>query len=216
VTAVSGASAGSNSSPSWSPDGGKLVYTAAPPAGSTTAARLVTANRDGSELQPVRGTAAPYVADAAWSPDGKWIAYTRSKGGDTPSSVYIVPAHGGTARRVAAGWNPGWSPDARRLIFIQGKSPCCDHLVTSDLHGGHRQIIATDGGTEEYFSSPPTWSPDGVWIAYSMEGREDAPHIAILPAIGGQPQTAIPWARNPAWAPPVTLPDGPRPPCPSP
>jgi Tol biopolymer transport system component len=164
----------------------------------------------------VRGTAAPYVADPAWSPDGKWIAYASGGGGDKRTSVYLVPAQGGTPRRIAPGWNPGWSPDGRRLVFIQGKSPCCDHLITSDLHGGHRQIIATDDGIADYFSSHPHWSPDGVWLAYSIEGHFDPPHIAILPAIGGQPQTVVSWARNPAWAPAVAVPDDPRPPCPSP
>lgn len=59
-----------------------------------------------------------------WSPDGRWIAF--AKAGSAPG-LYVIPATGGEARRVAAGHDVNsmavgisshtWSPDSRWLAF---------------------------------------------------------------------------------------------------
>ena len=62
---------------------------------------------------------------ARYSPDGKWIVFTRSKTGimlQPDSELYIVPAEGGTARRMTCtrtlfnSWH-SWSPNGRWLLF---------------------------------------------------------------------------------------------------
>ena len=59
------------------------------------------------------------------SPDGKWIVFVQCKNGQLmrpDSQLYIIPAGGGTARRLRANtrlmnsWH-SWSPNGRWLVF---------------------------------------------------------------------------------------------------
>jgi WD40 repeat protein len=50
---------------------------------------------------------------ASWSPGGRFIAFVRD------GHVFVVPAEGGRARRVARGTEPVWSPDGRRIAFLR-------------------------------------------------------------------------------------------------
>lgn len=215
LTPVSRGYAPFNEQPDWSPDGRWIVFVAAPRWGENSDMQLVVAAADGTSVRPLPGAAAPYLSTPSWSPDGNWITYTQSAGGDTPPWIYVVSARGGIARRVAAGRDPDWSPDGRRLVYLHyhGASSNPGELVVSNLYGGQRQVLRVDHFPAEYFSSAPAWSPDGRWIAYSYEGHFDPPHIEIVPAEGGQPQTVVNWARDPSWAPAVRLPQAPNPTC---
>ena len=50
-----------------------------------------------------------------WSPDGAEIAFDRPGGG-----IYVVPAAGGPARRLALGFDPAWSPRGSQLALAHG------------------------------------------------------------------------------------------------
>ena len=58
----------------------------------------------------------------AWSPDGKWIAYFSDRTGEY--ELTLRPADGKGAEQVqtqlGAGWRyaPQWSPDAKKIVFI--------------------------------------------------------------------------------------------------
>ena len=83
------------------------------------------------------GTAARLTAEPGYevmprfSPDGKWIAFTGQYQGNR--DVYVIPAGGGTARRLTfhsditaeapTRWGPdnmvvGWTPDSKDIIFL--------------------------------------------------------------------------------------------------
>ena len=55
------------------------------------------------------------------SPDGKWIAFSSNRYGD--SDVFVIPAEGGTARRLTFHSAPdtvvGWSRDSNRCSFLR-------------------------------------------------------------------------------------------------
>ena len=73
----------------------------------------------GEERLLVRGGSQP-----SFSPDGRWVAY--STGGPpaylADSKVFVMPAGGGAAKRIAADipWTslPVWSPDGRHLLVL--------------------------------------------------------------------------------------------------
>jgi Tol biopolymer transport system component len=82
------------------------------------------------------------------------------------SDVFVIPAVGGSPRRITSGpdfdTQPDWSPDRRRLVFIRSDSP---------RDTGHVLIVNSDGtGLEQLTTGEPsfwdaTWSPDGQRIA---------------------------------------------------
>ena len=150
----------------WSPDGTKLalerddgLYVVGAKGGAPT------------RLLRVRGASEP-----AWSPDGKWIAFSKELP-DLSTAIYIVPANGGQARRLAPPplpksdprWSiaavseehPTWSPDGRRIAYEAEEA-----IFVMNADGSNRKRV-TDGREGSY---EPSWSPDGRRIAYQCEG----------------------------------------------
>src|SRR5690606_33892410 len=105
------------SRPAWSADGARIAY--ASTAGGNR--DIWTMRADGSDKRRITGTA-DLDTEPTWSPDGGRIAFRRSS--DTlGSDVWIVPAAGGTATRLArAGGQrlPAWSPDGTLIAFVEG------------------------------------------------------------------------------------------------
>jgi WD40-like Beta Propeller Repeat len=98
----------------WRPSGGRMALTRKD--GSVT---LVDADGSDRVELPVRGT-------VAWSPQGKRLVV--SAGGMLRS----VPAGGGSAKAVAKGDRPAWSPNGSLLAFARRRS-CGDDAYTVRL-----------------------------------------------------------------------------------
>jgi hypothetical protein len=76
---------------------------------------LTVIDADSGKERPLAGC----DAYPRWSPDGKYIAYVDDRThGMFNSDVWIVPAAGGEARRIASGSFPVWSRDSRRLFYL--------------------------------------------------------------------------------------------------
>lgn len=108
-----------NSMPSWSPDGARLVYVS-----RTPAPNLTIMDRDGANKRTLVTGDAP-----DWGPNDQ-IAYTsadqtRLTPGAPPAEIWVVDASGGTPRQVTSGGghagrvHPSWSPDGKRLVYMQ-------------------------------------------------------------------------------------------------
>lgn len=91
------------------------------------------------------------------SPDGRWIVYVECRNGQLmrpDSQLYIVPAKGGTARRMRANtplmnsWH-SFSPNGRWLVFSsKGRSPYTQMYLTHiDKNGQDSPAILVDGTT---------------------------------------------------------------------
>ncbi len=148
--------------PAWSPDGSALVFA------TDRAGNLDLYRRSMSEPIPVRLTDDPAdESQADWSPDGRWLAFRseKDKGG-----VYVMPAHGGPARRISdGGFYPRWSPNGNRILLTD---------TTPVITRGFR-IVGVDGQplralrpdvTSGFRSPSASWHPDGRRI--SIAGRQ--------------------------------------------
>jgi len=145
----------------WSPDGKYLVFARAPardpnPQGVPLAAfandpnelqikydlyRIPFNDGKGGRPEPVAGASANGFSNTfpKVSPDGRWIVFVRCRNGllmRPDSELYIVPADGGPARRLAANtprmnsWH-SFSPNGRWLVFSsKARSPYTQMYLT--------------------------------------------------------------------------------------
>jgi len=124
-----------------------------------------------------------------WSPDSRWIAYsTLSLATSDHSTIYRVPADGGTPEKLLAGengdvWVCDWSPDGRNIIFCRG-----DYVGTS---AADIWALPMTGGTpgepfpiltNDYADYNAQLSPDGRWLLFTSEqsGRTE---IYVVPFV---------------------------------
>jgi Tol biopolymer transport system component len=106
--------------------------------------------------------------------------------------------------REAADTRPAWSPDGRRLAYVEvayGPPDTMDVFVVN-ADGSGRQRITRDST----YTADPAWSPDGSRIAYAGKGSPTAfpLHIWLINADGtGRVQLTTRGEHHvaPAWSP---------------
>jgi Tol biopolymer transport system component len=180
-----------------------------------------------------RRTAPLWASAPTWSLDGRHIAFVTvgcAQWCDGPVEVNVMNADGSGQRNLTRAWGlkgappgpgalPVWSPDWRRVAFVQERGVYRDfhgiQLRDSDIH-----VMNADGsGRRRLTRSPqndgdPVWSPDGRRLAFVRirGGRAD---IYVVNADGGglrrlahaiafTPMPGAPrsgFGANPAWSP---------------
>jgi tricorn protease len=100
----------------------------------------------------------------AWSPDGNFVAYTTDVTGG--QQVAVRPATGGEERILTHFpdgffYQPVWAPGGDKLAFSDNEQ----RLWTVLVAGGEPRQVAQDPYQEVHDYN---WSPDGLWLAYSL------------------------------------------------
>jgi Tol biopolymer transport system component len=145
--------------PNWSRDGKTLFL--------NRAGRLYKLPVAGGSPQVIdTGFATSCNNDHGLSPDGRWLAISdQSQGGR--SVIYILPADGGTPRRItplAPSYWHGWSPDGRTLAYCAERNGEFD-VYTISVDGGEEKRLTTAAGLDD----GPEYSPDGQYIYFNSE-----------------------------------------------
>lgn len=99
-------------SPSWAPDGKRLVFAAVPAPGRSDLFVMDLRKKSSSPLP----TGKAVSTDPAWSPDGRLIAFV-SVVGDR-RTLCLRDLQSGQTRELTAGSQPVWGADSRHLLFI--------------------------------------------------------------------------------------------------
>jgi Tol biopolymer transport system component len=157
--------------PAISPDGTRVAFSRAGPAGQTRIA--VAPLGDPSQVRMVTGDGDGFWGHTSptWSPDGLTLCYADFK------NLWLVPAEGGEATRLTAAdvldRYPVWSPDGRYILFssLRERTSALWYLRLSD-GSVHRLTTGTSGEGE------PSFSRSGQWLAYSTS--DDNPDIVVL------------------------------------
>ena len=167
-------------SPSWSPDGRRIAFTAFQGVENRD---IWIMNADGSNQHRLRET--PFFeGEMDWSPAGGWLVFDS---GSWVSDVYVIRTNGTGMRNLTpgGGWDgsgqPSWSPDGRRIVFARPSG-----IWVTDASG--RLPVQL---TSTKLDGSPDWSPDGRKIAFvrklvSKEGaaREASSEIYVMNADG--------------------------------
>jgi Tol biopolymer transport system component len=170
--------------PSWSPDGTRVTFTA--PGAVANQADVVVARIDGSETRRIAVGSQP-----VWSPAGERIAYLA--GTFDSRDVRLVNADGSGDVRIAGGEEydqPAWAPDGARLAVFHRKAN--EYRSSLDVLNDNGTRLASFRVTP----SEAAWSPWGDAIAYSNGGG-----LWVIDVASGRRRLVSRFAQQPAWAP---------------
>jgi Tol biopolymer transport system component/DNA-binding winged helix-turn-helix (wHTH) protein len=171
--------AGTNTTPSISPDGRAVAF-ASDRTGSFEI--YVVGLVPGSEEVAITSDGGQNM-QPDWSPDGRWIAFhSRRRGG-----VWIVPSTGGTPRQIVEhGSNAAWSPDSERLVYTPAEGGLAGQQVlwTVRRDGSDRRQL-TRLGQPAGGHANPVWSHNGRFIAFAVSNGVSNTAIWVADASSG-------------------------------
>jgi Tol biopolymer transport system component/DNA-binding winged helix-turn-helix (wHTH) protein len=199
---------GAELAPALSPDGRSVAFCAQT---ETAPGLYVKDIGSGGQVRVADGPAGLF--SPTWSPDGREIAFLRHpKGSDRRDEIVVVPAVGGSERRLGTtmSTNHGldWSPDGRLLAFVdkvEAKAPDAIHLLT--IETGERRRLTTPVGTASAGTGDyePTFSPDGQDVAFIRRTGAGPTttdlYVHAIDSSDSRPVTSGYGVRDVAWAP---------------
>ena len=162
---------GSNLSPSFSPDGGSILFSSTVD-GDADIYRVSTA---GGTPQKVFDL--PYDQfQPSYSPDGKNFVFASDHASPNRPKIYRSDFSGNISRITAASYaaNPAYSPDGTKIGYLNGRSAV---IMSSS---GRNLVNFGATGIDE----APKFSPSGEKVVYS-QGNSNNSTLVIRPLNGG-------------------------------
>ncbi len=152
---------------------GELIFNAhLSPAGKRAVfearGEIVTVPADKGDIRNVSASPASAEREPAWSPDGMSIAYFSDEAGEY--ALHVRDQLGAKPPRVIAlpekayYYAPMWSPDSRRIAFVDNRQA----LYLAEVDSGRVARVAVN---PKFIAYPEyDWSPDSRWLCYTLHG----------------------------------------------
>jgi tricorn protease len=122
-------------------------------------------------VQNITGSSGAFDHSPTWSPNGDYVAYWSDKSGEYEIYVQSMrtdqEAKKITSRNKGYGYTLHWSPDSKKLAFIDEKN----NIDVVDVTSGDIEIVGNynwnygHGGRYNY---PINWSHDSKYLTYSI------------------------------------------------
>lgn len=150
---------------SWSPDGGRIVFTHASfPGGQSD---LYVVNSNGQGLTQLTNTSED-EGYPVFSPDGSKIAFTRTSGN---SDIYVMNRDGSGAANItndaSDSWSLDWSPDGSEIAY-HGNQTGAWEIWAVRANGANKRQVTSGGGPNQ----GPSWTGDGR-ILFTRGAEQD-------------------------------------------
>lgn len=96
-----------------------------------------------------------------WSPDGRYLVYNASSKGEGQSSTIDICVLNIATKKVKQvtnsgndkAYDPGWSPDSKKIVYYLEKGDGHDQIWLTDINGSFHTNLTNDTTTHNYFAS---------------------------------------------------------------
>jgi eukaryotic-like serine/threonine-protein kinase len=199
---------GFSESPSWSPDGMVFAFSSNRSGNFEIYVRHVEGGQDVNITNDPADDVQP-----AFSPDGTAIAFVSTRSSRTPlinygttaaatfgfrtygGDVWLTPALGGRARRVAEDGNfPVWRPDGRVIAYVSGPESHRAILEVPAEGGERKPVLQSSASAWEI--TRVQYAPDGRWLTFETTNQR----VLALSTESGSPLDLL-RGRSHAWDP---------------
>jgi lipoprotein LpqB-like beta-propeller protein/WD40 repeat protein len=178
------------SRPSWQPDGSLITYSL----DRNGRTEVHVTRSDGTEDRVVHSEPAPgtyAIFSATFSPDGSRILF--DAGTESAYDIFVMASDGTNVRQLTdAGtdYNPAWSPDGSRIVFIRYEATSESDVFLMDADGSNVRRLTQHGS--QFTNTDPQFSPDGAFITYgSAENGVAGTSIVAMATDGSGPQVLV-------------------------
>jgi len=192
-------------SPSWSPDGFRIVFSAS----VNGEEDIYLTDVDGTSFARLTANAGVIDRDPAWSPDGQTIVFVSDRDGSGQTELYRMRPDGTEVVRLTdsqgSSYSPAWSPDGREIVFVSDRDRDADlYLMNAD--GSNERLLTRNDSAED---RDPAWSPDGRWIVFSSNRDSENFRLFLIDPYSGEVSpvtTGADDAIEAAWLPQIARP----------
>jgi dipeptidyl aminopeptidase/acylaminoacyl peptidase len=194
---------GSEGRPDVAPDGRRVAFTS-----EAIDFDLVEIPLDGAPLSPLLATSRNEL-DPTFARDGSQYAYVSDRNGLL--QIWLRSRDGQWERSVVSGdqfqgatlmlGSPALSPDGQRIAYQRYGNRGYQIWISTVAAAGPPVLLAPGA----LYQDAPTWSPDGVWVAF-LQRTKDFLAVLAKARVGaaGTPEVLlerVPLGSRPSWSP---------------